>query len=403
MLLELPIAFFLGLALGIVAGLIPGLHVNSTIPLVFGLAFVFDPLSAAIILIAAAVAQVFIGFIPSILLGAPEGDTALSTLPGHRLMLQGRAYEAIKLTVIGGLGAMLLSIALLPLIAIYIKPVYEFVRPHLSYLLSLAAAYMILTESSSKKKFCALTVFLLSGLLGIISLGGFGNQMLFPMLTGLFGISLLVNSIHSKVKLPESMSFEESKLKRSEIATGIAVGSGAGILVGLLPGVGASQAAVIAQQLSGGESKSADENMDRKFLISIAGVNISDMIYSLLALWLIANPRSGVAVAVGNLLAVRLEEVLIFIASIIAAAGMAAYITLKLARHALPFMRKVHYRNLSLAVLALLWILITLFTGVYGLLVAIVATAIGMTAIFSGVKKSICMGCLLIPTILFFL
>ncbi len=397
--LEVFAAFFLGLLIGIVAGLIPGLHVNNTIPIVLGLSFLFDPMSAAVILISAAVAQVFIGFIPSILLGAPEEGTALSTLPGHRLMLQGRAYEAIKLTVIGGLGAMLLSIFLLILIEPYIKIVYTSIRPHLGYILSIVAAYMVFSEKSKERKFYGAVVLLLSGLLGIISLNGLGNLMLFPMLTGLFGISLLVNSIRSETKIPTSMSFEEQPIPRKDVAGSIAIGSAAGILVGLLPGVGSSQAAVIAQELSGTKS----EDADRRFLISIAGVNVSDMIYSLLALWLLSNPRSGVAVAVGSLMHVGLNEVMIFLAVIIAATGISAYLTLKLARIALPLMRRVHYKNLSIAVVVLLWALIGYFTGLEGILVAFVSSVIGMVAILSGVKKSLCMGCLLIPTILFFL
>lgn len=320
--LEILASFSLGLLIGTIAGLIPGLHVNNMIPIVLGLTFFFDPLSASIILIAASVSQVFIGFIPSTLLGAPEEETALSALPGHRLMLQGRAYEAIKLTVIGSLGAMILSILLLPIIAPFIKSIYTFIRPHLSYLLSIVAAYMILSGGTIKKKAYGAVVFILSGLLGLISLDGFGSIMLFPLLTGLFGMPLLIDSIRTKTKLPESMTFEESPLTKKQLASSIGIGSIAGILVGLLPGVGSSQAAIISQSLLKGKEGDAD----RQFLVSIAGVNMSDMIYSVLALWLLGNPRSGVAVAIGNLMEVGPNEVLIFITAIVAAAGISAYL-----------------------------------------------------------------------------
>ena len=85
--LELLLALAFGIAVGTVCGLLPGLHPNNAIPIILGLSFLFPPLSAAIILISAGIVNSFVAFIPSILIGAPEGDNALSALPGHRLLM----------------------------------------------------------------------------------------------------------------------------------------------------------------------------------------------------------------------------------------------------------------------------------------------------------------------------
>jgi len=81
---------FLGVAIGILAGRTPGIHVNTTIPLLLSLSFFFpSPYYLAVLIVSVAVTEIFIDYIPSIFLGAHDADTALSVLPGHRLLLEG--------------------------------------------------------------------------------------------------------------------------------------------------------------------------------------------------------------------------------------------------------------------------------------------------------------------------
>jgi putative membrane protein len=114
MILELLIFTFFGIALGTLTGLIPGLHVNTIALILLGAAITINPYYLAVVIIAMAIAHTIWNFIPSILLGAPEGGTALSVLPGHKLFLEGRGLEAIYLTIIGGVGVIFLSLLLLP-------------------------------------------------------------------------------------------------------------------------------------------------------------------------------------------------------------------------------------------------------------------------------------------------
>jgi putative membrane protein len=53
-------------------------------------------------------------------------------------------------------------------------------------------------------------------------------------------------------------------------------------------------------------------------------------------------------------------------------------------------------------VIAFLVLLVGLFTGISGLLIMIVAAAIGLVPNLTGIRRSHAMGCLLLPTILFF-
>ncbi len=395
---ELFAALFLGMAVGVITGLLPGLHPNTLIPFFLALPFTLDPVSAVVMLVSAGVTNTFVNFIPSILIGAPEADSVMSVLPGHRLLLEGRGYEAIKLSVIGGLGATLFAILSLPLFRLIVPEMYEFLRPHLWWILSIIVLYMLSSENRGMKRYALLTM-LLSGILGLIVLNNFDSIMLFPMLSGLFGVPLLLMSIRQKVSIPSNLGFDEHHLTKISQMSAIITGSLAGILAGLLPGVGSSQASVMAQQIT---DRSNPEIAVRKFLIAVGGVNASDFIYSLMALLLIGNPRSGIAVAIGQIISVDTNVMMVLIAAILTTAGFSAYLTLKLSRGILPFMRRLDYTRLCILTGIFITSLVLLFSGLEGILVLVVASTIGMVPNLCNIRKSHAMGCLLIPTILFF-
>ena len=119
MFLEVLIAALLGIIAGIFTGLIPGVHINLVSLLVVSLSVylldIFSLPSLGVFIISMAITHTFLDVLPAIFLGAPDADTALGVLPGHKLLLQGMGYEAIKLTVIGSLFSLILALFLFPL------------------------------------------------------------------------------------------------------------------------------------------------------------------------------------------------------------------------------------------------------------------------------------------------
>ena len=101
MFLQILLAIILGCIAGTFTGIIPGIHVNllSLIILSFStyLLGITTPLIIAVFIISIALTHTFVNAIPSIYLGAPDSDTALSVLPGHKLLLKGLGHEAVKL------------------------------------------------------------------------------------------------------------------------------------------------------------------------------------------------------------------------------------------------------------------------------------------------------------------
>jgi putative membrane protein len=398
------LAILLGIIIGTITGLIPGVHPNTTIVIALPFALTYDPYLVAIFLLVTGVTNSFVTFIPSILLGAPEDDSALGVLPGHALLLQGRGYEAIYLSVVGGLGACVFSLITLPAFALIIPSVYNIVRPHTHWLLIFVITYMIFSEKSHLH---AIATVLLAGILGIISLNHMDSSALFPLLTGLFALPLLRNSYKLKTTLPDKISFQVEKLSPKFLLSSISIGSLAGILAGLLPGVGSAQAAILAQEASN-TSRTPQNTTDnlhniKSFLISLGGINTADIIYSIFAIVLIGNPRSGIAVAISELIKLSIWDAVIFSVIIFITSLIAASITLNISRVAIFKIRKINYSLLAKSTFYFLWFLILAFSGVSGLIIAFFAMLIGTLPTRFNIRRTHLMGCLIIPTILFFM
>lgn len=402
MLVEIVLLSIVGVAVGTILGLLPGLHLNNLLPLLVSLAVLIpNPHYLAVFIVSIAISQVFTSFIPSIFLGAGDGDNnSLSILPGHRLLQEGRGYEAIKLTIIGGVGALIASVVVILFFGNYFELLYSIIRPHVAYPLIGVILFMVLSEKRVKKMLYSATVVLLSGMLGVLVLNSSivpTQNALFPTFAGLFSISILVASVTEKARISEQETGSELKISRLKVAKAVSLGVVAGILVGLLPAVGVSQVATFMQYIGGlGEA--------RAFLTTLSGINAANEVVSLNSLYLISNPRSGASVAIERILPeIGFYDMLMFIGTILFTTGLVVPATLYLGKTIPKFLVKINYIVLSLAVICFLAFLIALLTGAYGILIGITSTGIGLLCTYLGVKRSSCMGVLLLPSVLFFL
>ncbi len=191
MFFELILFIFLGVVVGTATGLIPGIHPNTILAIILSSPILlsgFPVYSIIAFIVSLSITNIFTEFIQSILFGAPEAGTELSVLPGHKMMLEGKAYEALFLTTIGGVGAALLTILTFPLLFQILPILYNNLSAYIHYLLIFVALWMIISEKG-KGMFYAALIFLLSGIFGAISLGSFPSTSIFPALTGMFGLS----------------------------------------------------------------------------------------------------------------------------------------------------------------------------------------------------------------------
>lgn len=383
-----------GLLLGIITGLTPGIHVNTLLPFMVVLP-VTGTVGAALIF-SLAVTHTVLDFIPSTVFGIPDTDTALSVLPAHQLLLAGRGYEAIKLTVMGSLGALIVScmlvIPMVQVIPVLLKTVY----PYMGYVLFFFIFFIIVSEKSLKKIVCAFLIFMGSGLYGYIVLSAplvSEDVVLFPVFCGLFGISTLLISLKSKSELPLQSIDSRVHVTSSEIVVNVLKGAAAGILVSLFPGVGPAHATAVMSVKSS----------PRQFLIAVSGVNTTNAVYTLIGLYAIGKARSGAVAAIQSLVQVNENLVLILLSCGLLAAGIASVAALYIARTLLELVTHVPYNKMMSTTCVILVITVWVITGFLGVLVMAVGCCIGILPVLTGVRRTHCMGVLLFPILLYYL
>lgn len=398
MFLEFLLFTLAGLGLGIFTGLAPGIHVNTISAVSLPLAPLLGPMNISCLIISMAITHTFFDFIPSIFLGAPEPETALGVLPGHRMLLEGRGIEAVFLATEGGLASVLIILLALPAFLFTIPLLYSSVHAYIPYLLIGISAVMIFSEKRPGKILLALFVFLLSGLLGHLVLGYTllpVSQSLFPIFTGLFGMSTLLLSLSRRSAIP-GQSMEPVHTGNRGLLLGSISGIVSGSVMGTLPGIGGSQAATLSQQAFRSDNKT--------FLVSIGSINTVVAFFSLLSLFTISKARSGAAVAVQAILpSFGMNEMLLLVAVGSISAGLSVIIVLKTMRAIACTFARIDYAKATKAVIAVLFVLVLLLTGPLGILVLITSTFIGLLAPLFGVVRSNLMGVLLLPLIAFYL
>lgn len=390
-------AIIMGIFAGSFTGLMPGIHINFVATLLllssnFLLQY-FSPLSLAVFIISMAIAHSFIDFIPSILLSAPNSDTALSIMPGHRFLLKGRGYAAVRLSMIGCYIGVIILIITTPVFMIVMPFLYDYIKRFMALILIFSVLLLLIQE---KKKFGAFFLFMLSGILGMVTLNMPIREPLFPLLTGLFGTSMIVTSIKEKTKIPIQKLSITSISKREYVKVSLA-GLFASSLCSFLPGLGSAQAAVIASDVNGRASQ-------KSFLVLLGIISTLVTGLNFVAIYAINKPRSGVAVVASKILeTTQLNHLIILLIASVLSASLALILGLYLARIFIRIISKIDYTAISLAILIALCVMTFFISGIAGIVILITSTAIGILAISLGIRKMHLMGCLMLPVIIYFL
>lgn len=402
MLIEIIIFILLGIALGTLTGLIPGLHINLIAVIIVSfsssLFFNLNPLYLVIFIVSMSITHTFVDFIPSVILGCPDTDTELSVLPGHELLKEGQGYQAILLTLYGSLAAIFILLIISFPFGIFIKKFYGAISGIMPFILISVLLILIFLE---KKKINAIIVITISGILGLIVLNmppGNLNQPFLPLLTGLFGASNLILSIKNKTEIPPQ-KIEKPKAKLFRPLFGALIASP---ICTILPGLGAGQASILGHTISNPHSKSISDKKD--FLILLGATNTLVMGFSFITLFLISKTRTGSALAIQQIMGkTNFETTFLIITTILISGIISFYLTKYLAKKLTQNLQKINYTKLSIGTLIFIAIITIIVSKFMGLFVLIISTLTGIYCISLKVRRTNMMGVLLIPTIIFYL
>jgi putative membrane protein len=397
MLLEIILAITIGILAGTITGLIPGIHTNLLAVFIISISgFLLNYFSLTFLFLfiaTMAITHTFVDFIPSIFLGAPDEDTALSIAPGHDFLLKGQGHQAVLLTLIGSSIALIITIIIIPIFMFTIPLIYPFLQKIMSFILILASIFLLSRES--QKITASLIIFFLAGFLGIATLNLPTSQPLLPLLTGLFGSSTIIYSISQRIKIPKQ-KIEKLKINKKQLIKPIIATSLVSPICSFLPGLGASQAAIIGSEITG--------DLNRKqFLILLGSINTLVMSVSFATLYLINKSRTGAANAIQQLSSLSFSNLIYIILVILLSSIITIFITVKISKFFAKNINKINYTLCSSAVLIILLLSVIFFSGFLGFLIFIISSILGLTSIYLKIRRSFLMGALLIPTILLYL
>ncbi len=506
-----------GAALGTFTGLAPGIHVN-TLALImlvsypgiadsigltcgaFGLGISHVPLLVCCIIISASVVHSFVDFIPSVFLGAPDEDTALSVLPGHRLLLSGKGLEAVACAAKGSLaGACVAIILTIPVFVLMSDPIniYDRFEPLIPGVLIVVMAMLVMAEADdrritvaidarhgsvsrletiavpmlvphdgenvkvwgrlerssrnrfvlhtaqgkwtvlacagtmagraevngvwkvrrnrSQNKFSALVLLLSSGLLGFIALNGrlpltgiwdgVDGNLLFPLLTGLFGLPTLLSSVSSGQVPRQDPEVQKNLETRAAIG-----GALAGGFVGWVPGITSTTGTMIGS-MADPDRNGEEEDSARRFITMVSSVGTAAAVFGILALAVTGKGRTGALLVVKQMLgaekvealaSVTSAETVMLLVSVMAAALLGYAITMRTGRWFASKIGHFDLDRLNEIIVVSLVLLVLLMSGIPGLLLLLAATLLGLIPPRLGINRVHLTGCLLVPITLFF-
>ncbi|WP_137289989.1 tripartite tricarboxylate transporter permease [Natronorubrum halophilum] len=384
-----------GAALGCCSGLVPGLHANNFALLLAGFApsVPGPPLFVGCAMLAAGVVHTFLNVVPAMALGVPDAEMAVTALPGHRMVLEGRGYEAIRLSALGSILAVIAAVPLAVPITWGVTAAYPTIRDHLALLLAMVVVGLIASEHTWRARVGGLLSFALAAGLGLLTLdlstdapleaGG----MLAPLFAGLFGAPVLIDAIRGSGIPPQRA--DTITMSGPLVTLTALAGALAGAIVGYIPGISAAIAAVAVLAFVPGHSG------DRGYIVATSGVDTANTIFALFALVAIGQPRTGVMVAFESLNAPL--EVPILLAGVVLAGVLGFVLVIVVGDAYLEIVGRMEYWKISVAVLGLLLALSYLFTGGTGIVVFVVAAGVGMVPVRLRARRVHLMGVLIGP------
>lgn len=383
---------------GIFTGLLPGIHINMVSMLILvNTSYILTKINLELIIIFIIVMGVthsFIDFIPSILFGLPDIDTNLSILPAHQMVLNGEGYKAIFYSSIGSLFGMFFSIIVIPFFYFGLKIFYSIIKNYIPIILILVIITLVSLEKNKNDIFWTIIVILFSGATGMLILNS--NILISPLLvlfTGIFATSTIINSCLEKTsKLPTqnfNIGFKfNKKFFKSIIIAGITSS-----IASISPGIGNSQAATISTLFF-------KDITSKYFIVTTSAINTINFILSFLTFYLIQKARNGSVFVISQITqTITIKQIIFYFIIIFIVSIIGFFITLILGKKLIKILSNINFKIINISILILLFLLIYFISGIYGILILILTTSLGLFTILINVKRVHLMNVLLIPVI----
>lgn len=393
--------------MGTLTGLLPGLHVNTVAPMVLGATALIPALGrgvgqgtlAALLLFSVALTHTILNVIPTLAAPIPDGDESLVLLPIQRMAQQGRAVEALDISVraswLGGLVAAIVALAVLQ--------AWPMGAPRIPPRMAVwgVTAVVVLLVVRHPRPFHAVGLFALAGTAGALllpltivgPLGGDGTILL-PAFAGLFGAPLLLIALSEEID-PEAPAAAGRITAPPPPRIASWLGTGCGLLVALFPGLTSATAGAVGRAIR------LPANDDEEVAM-LSAVDTANVVGNTAALLVWGATRSG-ASAAAEVAEPRLSLsgagllAGLTVSTLIVATWLSAWGTLRYGPGLVTRLRRIDPQRLALFGLLLLIGIVLVHSGPLGLVVAAALVPLGMLPHQWGVPRALLMGFLLVP------
>jgi putative tricarboxylic transport membrane protein len=276
---------FVGVLVGTVIGLMPGLGSTTGVAILIPLTLGMEPVTALIMLAGIYYGAQYGGTITSVLISTPgEAASVVTTLDGYQMARNGRAGAALAIAAIGSFIAAIISLVLLMALA---PPFAQFALnfgpvENLAIIILGLITVVSFAGGSMRKGLMMAAAGLLISTVGVASGFSdarftFGNVNLLggipfvEVMIGLFALGEVLHQIRVGAAAPIKARFKDMVISRKELfksGPSIIRGSFIGFLLGCLPGAGST----LASFMSYGIEKRVSKNKDNFGKGAIEGV-----------------------------------------------------------------------------------------------------------------------------------
>ena len=401
-----------GAALGTFSGLVPGIHVNTLAALMLSFYAALDSffsdlfpsvhsgLLIASCIVSAAVVHSSVDFVPSIFLGAPDPDEVMNILPGHRLLMDGKGMVAVRSAAIGSaIGSMTAVVIAIPLHHVMSSGLSDVLETYTPAVLITVICILLVKEKGSILWAAILTVF--SGCLGYVCMSApvpesiIPGSLLFPLLTGLFGIPAMLLSTKSG-EVPEQKDPIHYPVGYKEGLKGVLTGG----IVGWFPGITATAGAAVASSFTKDAGKEG-------FISLVSSIGSASAVFALVTLSVTGKGRSGTMLAVSDILGNSVSGTgSVFVAMLLTvsiAIVLGYLITIGSGKLLSRTVAGKSLGHVNFIVIVSVISLVFLMTGIIGIVVLSASVALGLIPTAAGVSRVHLTGCLTVPATVFYL
>ena len=375
---------FVGVLCGTITGLTPGIHTNLIVAILTTTLLGIMPSAMFFVSVTVTMAMIhtYLSAIPNVYLGAGEGSDLLNVLPAHRLLHEGRGREAVHCTLWGGGIAALIGTMFFTFFLFLTKHVYIWIEDAIPALLAVTALAIALRRNQLR----SLLILCVSGAVGYLVLESVTKNPLFPLLSGFFGIAILLTDDSDTIPpqrtpegLDESLLFDGVK------------GTLLGTLTAFLPGLGSGIATTIGSL--GRESK------PRLFLVMSGAVDTANFFLGLAALISIDKARNGAVVGIQEVVTSLNGPVLVGLG--VVSGGVGILLTLFYTEIFEKAIAHISYNIVKNTVIVTIVLGAYILSGLHGLIILGVTTLIGWYCNRYNVPRTVMMGCILLPVMVY--